>query len=255
MTAPAPTRIVAGRPDKYGNVKVVVPEHGFEVIIERRSGEDDTPAGRVYIEDELVEQRAPRVAALAREEEQLGEDRFTATPRANKLYKELNRLIEADWLAVTEAAVRALHAAGLIVFHSPSGLESAIEGAHLNKNAGCAMCPCSPGITVGRRMLRDEPGGLRWEVFLRIQRIRPTPKRKLSAPRVKALRLIGNGSIVRDETRTPFVYRPAGGNTRIAPAVVDWLITADLAVLGEREGVLRTVMLTADGEYERFARS
>lgn len=253
-TTTATDRPVAGRPDKYGSVKVVLPEHDIEVIVERKYDTEDPP-GRVYIETELVEQRVPRVAELSRQEEQLGADRFTATPKANKLYKELNGLIEAEWLALTAVALRALHAAGVIVFNSPSGLEDAIGSARYNPKAGCTMCPCSPGVTAGHRIFRDKPGGVRWEVGLRIQRVRPAAKRKLSKAQAKALNLIGNGSIVRDETRTPFVYRPAGGNTRLAPAVVDWLIINDLVALAERNGVLRVVTLTETGEHERFARS
>ncbi len=253
MTASTDLRPVVGRPDKYGRVKVALPAHGVEVIIEPLDPDDD-PHGRVYIENELVEERVPRVAVLAREEEQLGDDRFTASPKADKLYKELNGLIETDWLALTRLAVNALHTEGLLLFSSPSVLDSAIEGAYLNRNAGCAMCPCSPGVTIPRRMYAER-SGVRIEVGLRAQRIRPAAKRKLSKPQAKVLRLVANSSLVRDETRTPYVYRSAGGATRFPPATVEWLITHDLVALGERIGVLRALTVTEDGAHEAFARS
>jgi hypothetical protein len=99
---------------------------------------------RIYVTDE-VSNRHPKVAELAAQEAALGDRRYSTMgqyPEVDALYRKLNRAIAT---AKREAARAALLEAKLI---------GERDRVNFSRNAGCSMCPCSPGSVLGHTITR-----------------------------------------------------------------------------------------------------
>jgi len=70
-------------------------------------------------------------------------------PEVDALYEKLNGHIMATKTAIAREALATI--AGQLT----GDTEAAARDAHFSRNAGCRMCPCSPGVVIGAPVQLD----------------------------------------------------------------------------------------------------
>lgn len=101
----------------------------------------------VYIEDAIAEAIDPELHELTVRESELGDRRWSergVRADVDSLYDQLNARIMAVKTGITREVVipRLARQRGVVV---PAASH---EGIHFDRNAGCELCPCSPGVIV-----------------------------------------------------------------------------------------------------------
>lgn len=122
---------------------------GYTMRLITRVGYETNPAPRIYVLDAVAEARSADLAELQRQEQALGDKRFAERgehPDVDDLYDRLN----AEIMRVkTDIAKEALGELGHVI---TGDVNAGVERAFFSRNAGCDMCPCSPGVIAGVRL-------------------------------------------------------------------------------------------------------
>ena len=134
-------------PDQHGRLTVHADAYNI-LVAPRTSYEAEHPY--VMVADAVAHATDPHLAALSAEEAALGELRSCerveyggAHPEVDALYDRLNAKVAEVKTAVARDALRAL--AGVV----DGDVERAADAAFFSKHAGCRICACSPGVTMG----------------------------------------------------------------------------------------------------------
>jgi len=128
---------------------IEIPTAAYTIRVRARHGYERNPAPRVYVADAIAEARSADLAEHQRQERALGERRFAERGKdaeVDDLYDQLNDEIMRAKTLVAREVLASLH---LTV---DGDLNAAIDRAFFSRNAGCDMCPCSPGVVAGTKL-------------------------------------------------------------------------------------------------------
>jgi hypothetical protein len=118
-------------------------------LLERRDY-DSNPAPRIYVDDTTAANRSALLADLQQQEKALGGRRFAERgthPAVDDLYDRLNDEIMRVKLEIAREVL-------VFLANAVSGdVDAAVERAFFSRNAGCDLCPCSPGVIAGVKLL------------------------------------------------------------------------------------------------------
>jgi hypothetical protein len=128
---------------------LTITDFDYTLTIRARTSYEANPAPRVYVSDAVADTRSETLVDLERQERALGEMRFAERGThvfVDDLYDRLN----AEIMRVkTEIAREVLAELGGI---TDGDIDTAVDRAWFSHNAGCDMCPCSPGVVAGARL-------------------------------------------------------------------------------------------------------
>jgi hypothetical protein len=137
------TAITISQPDQDGKIVATTP--AYSINIRPRTYWEPMPTG-VYVADSIAATADPELARLVADEAALGKRRFSERGvhlDVDDLYDRLNERIAKTKLRIAREALALL---GGVVNGDLS--EEALNRAYFSRNAGCELCPCSPGVLV-----------------------------------------------------------------------------------------------------------
>ncbi len=134
-------------PDKNGHVTVATDQHRI-VVMPRRDHEYRACA--LHVDVAMARSRDAELDRLASEEADLPDGQRWCTrvenggshPEVDALYDAMNNRLMAVHVEIAQEALQHL---GDVV---TGDLDTAVSDAYFSRNAGCADCPCTPGVVL-----------------------------------------------------------------------------------------------------------
>lgn len=142
-------------------VTINVIDYNIRVI--RRTSYERNPAPRIYVADAVAETRSADLVDLERQEQALGDKRFAergTDTDVDALYDRLNAEVMRVKLDIAHGVLN------WIKDYVSGDFNTADDRAFFSRNAGCDMCPCSPGVVAGAKLTWDDWDGAEFDVWV-----------------------------------------------------------------------------------------
>lgn len=127
-----------------------IPTAAYTIRLRSRDYYEQSPAPRIYVADDVAAAASADLAEYTRQERELGSRRWAKRGQ----YAEVDALY--DLLNQTVMDVKTGIARDVLALLPPSvegNLVEAVTRASFSREAGCDICPCSPGVVAGTKLL------------------------------------------------------------------------------------------------------
>lgn len=144
-------------------LEIPIPLGGYTIKVCARDGYERNPAPRVYVADAVAETRSAALVELELQEQALGKRRFAQRGQhtdVDALYDRLNAEIMRVKLEIAHGVLCWLKD------YVSGDFNAADDRAFFSRNAGCDMCPCSPGVVAGAKLTWDDWNGAEFDVWV-----------------------------------------------------------------------------------------